>query len=151
MRKIILFVLIVPFALFVIVSIFSPSSTKNTSPSVNTSLSSNSAKTETYTTSQSNYANTQLPESNSTNSYDPNASTTSDETKSATVEYYNPQTGYSATYTLDVDVEDGQVTKIHFPNGGYLDEDHIAPADIEDGKAHVEGEEGKTYDVEIDE
>ncbi len=70
---------------------------------------------------------------------------------SATVDYYNPETGYSATYTLDVEVEDNQVTVIYFPNGGYLDDDHIWPADLDDsGFASVEGKDGKTYDVQID-
>jgi hypothetical protein len=74
-----------------------------------------------------------------------------DGTYSATVEYYNPETGYSATYTLDVDVQDGQVVEIHFPKGGYLDEHHITPADLdEDGDAEVEGEDGKTYSIHIE-
>ena len=74
-----------------------------------------------------------------------------DGTYSATVDYYNPTTGYSATYTLDVVVANGQVVQINFPNDGYLDEDHISPADVdEDGNANVEGEDGKTYGIHID-
>lgn len=74
-----------------------------------------------------------------------------DDTYSATVEYNNPSTSYSATYTLDVEVKDCQVTQIDFPNGGYLDEHHITAADIDDnGDATVEGEDGKTYQVHID-
>lgn len=74
-----------------------------------------------------------------------------DGTYSATVDYNNPSTGYSATYTLDVEVSDGQVVQINFPNDGYLDEDHITAADIdEDGIATVEGEDGKTYEVHIE-
>lgn len=74
-----------------------------------------------------------------------------DGTYSATVGYNNSETGYSATYTLDVDVEDCQVVQINFPNDGYLDEDHILAADIdEDGNANVDGEDGKTYDIQID-
>ena len=70
---------------------------------------------------------------------------------SATVDYHNSATGYSATYTLDVEVQDCQVIQINFPNDGYLDEDHISYADIdEDGQASVEGEEGKTYEIQID-
>ena len=46
------------------------------------------------------------------------------------------------------------VNSIGLPNkglDGYLDEDHITAAELdEDGNAHVEGEEGKTYDVQID-
>jgi hypothetical protein len=74
-----------------------------------------------------------------------------DGTYSATVDYNNPETGYSATYTLDVEVQDCQVVQINFPNDGYLDEDHISYADIdEDGNASVDGEEGKTYEIQID-
>jgi len=69
----------------------------------------------------------------------------------ATVNYYNPKTSHTATYTLDVDVVDCQVVQINFPNGGHLDEDHITAADIDnEGYAIVEGEEGKTYDIQIE-
>jgi major membrane immunogen (membrane-anchored lipoprotein) len=71
---------------------------------------------------------------------------------SATVDYFNPETGYSATYTLDVEVEDCQVVQINFPNGGWLDEDYIDAADLdEDGSTTVYGEEGKEYIIQIDE
>lgn len=74
-----------------------------------------------------------------------------DGTYSATVGYNNSETGYSATYTLDVDIEDCQVVQINFPNDGYLDENHISSADIdEDGNANVDGEDGKTYEIQID-
>lgn len=74
-----------------------------------------------------------------------------DGTHSATVDYNNPETGYSNTYTLDVEVEDCQVVQIDFDSGGYLDEDHISPAEIDDyGMATVDGEDGKTYDIQID-
>jgi len=74
-----------------------------------------------------------------------------DGTYSATVDYYNSRTGYSATYTLDVEVEDCQVVQINFPNGGWVDEDHIDYADLdENGFATVHGENGKQYEVQID-
>ena len=74
-----------------------------------------------------------------------------DGTYLATVDYYNPETGYSATYTLDVEVEDNQVTVIYFSNDGYLDVDHIWPANLDDdGFASVDGEDGKIYEVQID-
>lgn len=74
-----------------------------------------------------------------------------DGTYSATVDYNNPETGYSTTYTLDVEVQDCQVVQINFPNDGYLDEDHISAADLnEDGNATIDGEEGKTYEIQID-
>ena len=74
-----------------------------------------------------------------------------DGTYSATVDYHNPETGYSATYTLDVEVQNNEIVEIDFPKGGYLDEDHISPAELDDdGHAEVDGEEGRTYDVQID-
>ncbi len=74
-----------------------------------------------------------------------------DGTYSATVDYYNPSTGYSATYSLTVEVYNNQVTTIYFPNDGYLDEDHIWPDELdENGFVSIEGEDGKTYDIQID-
>ncbi len=74
-----------------------------------------------------------------------------DDVYSATVDYYNPETDYSATYTLDVEVVDNQVVTIYFPKGGYIDDDHISSAELdEDGFAVVDGEDGKTYEVQID-
>jgi hypothetical protein len=74
-----------------------------------------------------------------------------DGTYSATVDYNNSETGYSATYSLDVEVQDCQIVQINFPNDGYLDDDHISYADIEDdGSASVTGEDGKTYEIQID-
>ena len=74
-----------------------------------------------------------------------------DGTHSATVYYNNPQTGYSATYTLDVEVEDGQVVQIDFPNGGYIDSDHITPEALNsDGECTIYGDDGKTYVIHID-
>jgi hypothetical protein len=74
-----------------------------------------------------------------------------DGTYSATVDYYNPKTGYSQTYTLDVEVEDCEVVQINFNNGGWLDSDHITPSELdEDGTCTVYGKDGKTYEIQID-
>ena len=74
-----------------------------------------------------------------------------DGTHSANVDYYNPETGYSESYTLDVEVENGEVNEINFPNGGHLDEDHITAEELdEEGNASVDGEDGRTYDISID-
>lgn len=74
-----------------------------------------------------------------------------DGTYSANVDYYNPTTGYSASYTLNVEVSNNQVTTIYFPNDGYLDEDHIWPDELDaNGFVSIEGEDGKTYDIQID-
>lgn len=73
-----------------------------------------------------------------------------DGTHSATVDYNNPETGYNATYTLDVQVADCEVTEIDFPKGGWLDDTHIAPAEVdEDGDASIEDDRGRTFDVHI--
>lgn len=73
-----------------------------------------------------------------------------DGTYTAEVGYFNPETGYYATYTLDVDVEDGMVVTIYFPNGGWLDDDHIDPAELDDdGNCTVYGEDGKEYEVHV--
>jgi hypothetical protein len=74
-----------------------------------------------------------------------------DGTHSATIAYYNPSTNYSATYTVDVEVDGCQVTQINFNNGGYLGPNHIAPTDIdEDGDAPVVDDRGRSYGVHID-
>ncbi|WP_142687404.1 hypothetical protein [Chitinophaga polysaccharea] len=41
-----------------------------------------------------------------------------DDTYCAEVEFYNPDTGTRSGYTLTVEVEDNEVTRINFPNGG---------------------------------
>jgi len=107
------------------------------------------------TSSQSSYSSDDESEENENNGESTESSDSGckieDGTYSATVDYNNPETGYSATYTLDVEVQDCQVVQIDFPSGGHLDEDHISPADLdEDGHASVDGEDGKTYEVQID-
>lgn len=70
---------------------------------------------------------------------------------SATVDYYNPETEFSSTYTLDVEVANCEVIQINFPNDGYLDEDNITNTTIdENGEAFIDGEDGKTYEVHLD-
>lgn len=49
----------------------------------------------------------------------------SDGTWCADVEYYNPHTGTRNTYALDVEVQNGELTQINWPNGGWLDESHF--------------------------
>ena len=75
-----------------------------------------------------------------------------DGTYQATVVYKNSKTGYSTTYTLDVEVEDCQVVQINFPNGGHLDSDHILSGELdESGSASIKGEIGKSYEVHLEE
>lgn len=74
-----------------------------------------------------------------------------DGTYSADVDYYNPDTGYSATYTLDVEVQDGCVTTIYFPNDGYLDGSHIDATELDDdGNCFICDDEGREFSIHID-
>ncbi|RYG96598.1 MAG: hypothetical protein EON58_11725, partial [Alphaproteobacteria bacterium] len=62
---------------------------------------------------------THLVEAGSDPEADPDLS--SSETRS--IEYHNPNTGYSSSYDLDVETDsDGKVERINFPNGGYEDD-----------------------------
>lgn len=68
----------------------------------------------------------------------------------ATVGYYNPDTGHTATYDLKVHVTNCAVIRIDFPNGGWLDEDHI-PATALDrhGHAKLTDDKGRRWEVHI--
>lgn len=69
----------------------------------------------------------------------------------ATVDYYNPETGHAATYDLEVEVENCEVTTIFFPKGGWLDNTHITPEEIDNnGNASIVDDRGRTFDVHID-
>lgn len=73
-----------------------------------------------------------------------------DGTYSADVYYTNSDTGYSAYYTLDVDVEDCRVVYIYFPNGGYLD-DSMFNSDMFDEYGECTVDYGsKSFDITID-
>lgn len=72
-----------------------------------------------------------------------------DGTYEAEVKVYNPDTGHEATYTLDVEVEDGELTKIYWNNGGWLDDSHFSPVDISDGSASFEDDRGREYKVKL--
>ena len=134
------------FILILLTSCNSKSSENNSDESSNNSYSTEQESSEeeaSYSTGESEN-DEELEENNSGCKFD-------DGNYSATVDYNNSETGYSATYTLDVEVQDCQVVQINFPNDGYLDEDHISYADIdEDGQASVDGEDGKTYEIQID-
>ena len=68
----------------------------------------------------------------------------------ATVNYYNPKTGHTAKYELEVHVEDCQVVQIDFPNGGWLDKDHIPATEInEAGDAALKDDKGRTWKIHL--
>lgn len=72
-----------------------------------------------------------------------------DGTYCAEVEYYNPTTGTRNTYDLDVEVEDGELTIIHWPNGGWLDNTHFYPEDISSGECEFTSDRGYRYTVTL--
>lgn len=130
--------------------IFSCSS-KTKSDSENNDVSNSSITTDDKESNNEDVANTNIENETTIETNTSSDCGLDDGTYSSTVEYNNPETGYSATYTLDVDVENCQVVQINFPNDGYLDLDHISAADLdEDGNATVDGENGKTYEIRID-
>lgn len=73
----------------------------------------------------------------------------SDGTYCAEVEYYNPSTGTRNTYDLDVEVESGELTVIHWPNSGWLDSSHFSPEDITDGECEFVSDKGYRYTVTL--
>lgn len=83
--------------------------------------------------------------------YDENSDEYSDGTYCAEVEYYNPSTGTRNTYDLDVEVENGELTVIHWPNSGWLDNSHFSPEDITDGECEFISDRGYRYTVTLSE
>ena len=82
--------------------------------------------------------------------YDNEGNSIEDGTYSADVDYYNQETDYSATYTLDVEVQDGCVTTIYFPNDGYLDDSHIDATELDDeGNCVICDDEGREFSIHI--
>lgn len=67
----------------------------------------------------------------------------------ADVEYYNPITGTRSTYELDVEVEGGDLVKIDWPNGGWLDETHFTPESISSGEVSFTSDRGYQYTVTL--
>lgn len=73
-----------------------------------------------------------------------------DGTYCAEVEYYNPNTGTLSLYTLNVDVEDGDMTVIHWPSGGWLDDTHFYPENISSGEVVFFSDKEYRYTVRLD-
>lgn len=53
----------------------------------------------------------------------------------------------SGSYTVPVEVEDGEVTHVEWPNGGHMSVDG---ADLDDGYASGTNSRGDYIDIEID-
>ncbi|WP_139921398.1 hypothetical protein [Hymenobacter sp. DG01] len=69
---------------------------------------------------------------------------------SGNVEYYNPNTGTQSTYTLDVEHDsNGDVERINFDNGGWIDDSHIVDQTHNgDGTITVTTDRGAEYTVD---
>ncbi len=76
--------------------------------------------------------------------------TYSDGTYCAEIEYYNPETGTSSTYTLNVEVENNELSVIQWPNGGWLDSSHFSPEELDsNGSCSFSTFDGKQYEIQI--
>lgn len=53
----------------------------------------------------------------------------------------------SGTYTVPVEVEDGEVSLVHWPNGGDM---HVYGADISNGEAQGYNSRGDMVQIEVD-
>ena len=73
-----------------------------------------------------------------------------DDGGSGNVHYYNPNTGTNSDYTLDVEHDgNGDVERINFDSGGYIDESHIAYQEHNgDGTITVTTDKGYEYTVD---
>lgn len=68
----------------------------------------------------------------------------------AEVTYYNSNSGTRKTYTLNIEVEEKELTKIYWPNGGWLDDSHFNPPGIaNDGTCSFSTDKGYDYQVSI--
>lgn len=62
-------------------------------------------------------------------------------------EYDATVTTSSGTYTVPVEVEGGEVTEVHWPNGGDMT---VSGADIDDGEASGINSRGDSVQIEIE-
>ena len=64
--------------------------------------------------------------------------------------YYNPNTGTSNDYTLEVEVESNELVQINFGNGGWLDSDHMEPEKLdENGECIITSDNNYEYSIKI--
>jgi hypothetical protein len=73
-----------------------------------------------------------------------------DGTYCADVTYYNPNTGTSNDYTLEVEVSSNEVTQINWGNGGWMDEDHFYSQELDsEGSCSFTSDKEYDYTVKI--
>jgi len=76
--------------------------------------------------------------------------TYADGTYCSDVEYYYSETGTRSNYQLNVDVENNEVVKIHWPNSGWLDEDHFRAESLDgDGSCSFRTDKGVQFSIKI--
>lgn len=91
-----------------------------------------------------------IPQNDQQDAQNPKTSNYSNGIHCANVKYYNKRTGTRSTYILNVEVSDGKLVKINFPNGGWMDETHFtAPYLDEKGFAAFVNDKGYEYEVVI--
>jgi flagellar biosynthesis GTPase FlhF len=73
----------------------------------------------------------------------------SDGSYCAEVQYYYSETGTRTNYTLLVEINNNELVKIHWPNGGWLDNSHFSPPNITNGYAQFTSDRGVDYTVKI--
>lgn len=72
-----------------------------------------------------------------------------DDTYCADVDYYNPNTGFSNNYTLNVDVEYNEVVRISF-SSGWLDNSEFSSEELdEDGYCDIRLYDGREFEIQI--
>lgn len=103
--------------------------------------------------SQSSYSSS-VPIHNNSNAFDNNTyyedQSIEDGDHEAEVEYFNPNTGTRSTYTLTVEIENGEVVKIYWPNGGWLDESHFSATELDEkGNASFTSDRGYEYNITV--
>jgi ribosomal protein L37E len=103
-----------------------------------------------FTSCKKDSSNSGTTEESSSYSDDEATDEYPDGTYCADIDYYNPDTGTRSTYTLNVEVEDHEVTVIHWTNGGWLDSSHFSPEELDsDGSCSFTTYDGKQYDIQI--
>ncbi|GAA4281957.1 hypothetical protein [Gaetbulibacter aestuarii] len=81
--------------------------------------------------------------------YDEDEEAYPDDTYCADVDYYNPDTGFSNNYTLNVDVEYNEVVKISF-SSGWLDSSEFSSEELdEDGYCEITLYDGREFEIQI--
>lgn len=82
--------------------------------------------------------------------FDEITSTTYDGSYCAIITYHNSRTGTSSEYELKIEVENNELSKILWPNGGWLDQDHFYPVEFDkDGYCEFVSDMDYEYTIQI--